>query len=486
MPRSVIDDLERWKRRLKCGAPVGLLPFLLVVCLLSSLSSSHPWVAFVTYFAWFASVFGSLFTWCHSIKVAAALTAAPVAKASRNTRAETRRMRESSEPMDPQRWKSLVEQPVLHLECEVLPVLSEGWGPSMALVGAGLVLIALSLFAAPARGGAFNVPFIAALVIVVFGPMYWLPFALAMEPAAASSKCARLEDDINALCGRDSCYVPGMMFLKHIKALNKDQGLGFVVGGHVVTKRTLKLLATGMYSAIAVFGPTLLGEVGLAASCSGGAQHAACDFGWTFADDACFKLFGTSNGVQGEPLGWADAEEACQEMGSQTHLASVTSEEQQRAVAHLASDASSHDVWIGLNDFAEEGSFVWSDDEPLEYANWNANAKGRPRPDANGVSLSMAAQDTWFNNPETDLHPYICAKKATPVAASGGFMLGCVGGHWLMGTPYKQVGSLSYLPPTIVYGIYSAKIYDQITPTKITLNETVTTPAECAALVHRP
>ena len=54
-----------------------------------------------------------------------------------------------------------------------------------------------------------------------------------------------------------------------------------------------------------------------------------------------------------------------------------------------------------------------------------------------------------------------------------------------MGTPYKQVDSLSYLPPTIVYGIYKQKIYEQITPTKIPLNETVTTPAECAALVKR-
>ena len=81
--------------------------------------------------------------------------------------------------------------------------------------------------------------------------------------------------------------------------------------------------------------------------------------------------------------------------------------------------------------------------------------------------------------------PFICAKEATPVFASGGEMDGCRGGRWVMGTPYKQVDSLSYLPPTIVHGIYKQKIYEQITPTKIPLNETATTPAECAALVHR-
>ena len=38
---------------------------------------------------------------------------------------------------------------------------------------------------------------------------------------------------------------------------------------------------------------------------------------------------------------------------------------------------------------------------------------------------------------------------------------------------------------TQVYGAYNAKLYDQITPTKAALNETVTTPAECATLVRR-
>lgn len=48
--------------------------------------------------------------------------------------------------------------------------------------------------------------------------------------------------------------------------------------------------------------------------------------------------------------------------------------------------------------------------------------------------------------------PYICARKATPTVASGGEMNGCAGERWVMGTPYKQnvVGSLGYLPPTIV------------------------------------
>ena len=80
-------------------------------------------------------------------------------------------------------------------------------------------------------------------------------------------------------------------------------------------------------------------------------------------------------------------------------------------------------------------------------------------------------------------HPYICNTKASPIVASGGNMLGCLDGHWVMGTPYKQ--QLNSIPQTIVYGIYEPSVYDRIAPTKIAINATVSTPAECAALVQR-
>lgn len=82
----------------------------------------------------------------------------------------------------------------------------------------------------------------------------------------------------------------------------------------------------------------------------GETQYAACDFGWTFADDACFKVFG--DGILGQPLGWADAEEACLKMGSQTHLTSVTSEEQ-------------HSSWCSTS-VAEPGWWL----QHMDWAQW--------------------------------------------------------------------------------------------------------------------
>merc|ERR1711969_422047 len=107
------------------------------------------------------------------------------------------------------------------------------------------------------------------------------PILLAYDPATTSGACARLEDDVNALCAMDLSFTRGLNLLKHLKALNKDQGLGFVIGGVVVTRRTLWLAVSAAYGLIATAGPALLGEVGLEPTCAG-AEHAACPFGWTY------------------------------------------------------------------------------------------------------------------------------------------------------------------------------------------------------------
>ena len=55
-----------------------------------------------------------------------------------------------------------------------------------------------------------------------------MPFVFAIDAASASSKCAKLEDEINAIRGEDPGFMRAMSFFKYVKALNKDQGLGCV------------------------------------------------------------------------------------------------------------------------------------------------------------------------------------------------------------------------------------------------------------------
>jgi hypothetical protein len=490
VPHVVVENLESSERALRHAVTALIVLITMFFVLITMLVVLSP-VELLKTFSFPAVIavwFATIGIWWYTLKVASALAASPVDAARRDARAEATRLRESGEPMDPERWRTLLEEPVLKLGRETLRTLSNGWGPSVLFVGAGLVLFALFWGLVFKHAGLFDTILTDALgfayqlicvaMVVSFG---LTPFLLAWEPAAVSSNCAKLEDDINDLYGEDQGFIRALNSLKYVQSLNKQQGLGFVVGGQVVTKRTLKILATGIYSAIVVFGPTLETELGLAGGSCGSAQHAACDFGWTFADDSCFKLFG--DGVLGVPLGWAAAEEACQAMGSQMHLASVTSEEQQRAVEHLSGNGG---VWIGLNDFGEEGSFAWSDDEPLEYNNWEPNDESQKGEDGgDGICLDEGSS-RWVDRDGATLYPYICAKKATPVAASGGEMNGCTDGRWVMGTPYKQPTSLGMrLAPTIVYGVYKARIYEEIVPRKIALNETITTAAECAAVVHR-
>ena len=53
-----------------------------------------------------------------------------------------------------------------------------------------------------------------------------LPFFLALDPASVSSKCARLEDDINAISTEDPGFTRAAVFVKSVQSTNKQQGLG--------------------------------------------------------------------------------------------------------------------------------------------------------------------------------------------------------------------------------------------------------------------
>ena len=64
-------------------------------------------------------------------------------------------------------------------------------------------------------------------------------------------------------------------------------------------------------------------------------------------------------------------------------------------------------------------------------------------------------------------------------------MIGCSGGHWVMGETYTASSTEVDLPPTTVFGIYGSNVYSVIQPVKIAMNETAPTAAACAALVHR-
>ena len=56
-------------------------------------------------------------------------------------------------------------------------------------------------------------------------------------------------------------------------------------------------------------------------------------------------------------------------------------------------------------------------------------------------------------------------------------MDGCIGGRWVMGTPFTQNASIA-LPATITFGAYESKLYETIQPVKVEIDAMVTTAAE--------
>jgi uncharacterized delta-60 repeat protein len=69
---------------------------------------------------------------------------------------------------------------------------------------------------------------------------------------------------------------------------------------------------------------------------------------------------------------WTNSESRAQALGG--HLATINDAVENQWVfdtfAHVGGVA--RDLWIGLNDAALEGTFVWADGEPLSYTNWSS------------------------------------------------------------------------------------------------------------------
>ncbi|HYD02478.1 MAG TPA: GC-type dockerin domain-anchored protein [Phycisphaerales bacterium] len=99
-----------------------------------------------------------------------------------------------------------------------------------------------------------------------------------------------------------------------------------------------------------------------------------------------------------EPSSWTEAEARAVELGG--HLATVRNDEENlfifTEVRSAAGGPGFRRLWIGLNDVAEEGTFVWSSGEPVTYTNWGG---GEPN-NANGTEHYV--QIPWFSQAWND------------------------------------------------------------------------------------
>ena len=128
-------------------------------------------------------------------------------------------------------------------------------------------------------------------------------------------------------------------------------------------------------------------------------------------------------GIVQQTLTWQDAEALAVSYGG--HLASVSS----LAENNFIYSHDGRDVWIGLNDAASEGNFVWSSGEPVTYTNWRS---GEP----NGSTLENYVIIRWEEGQWNDHHNpplmrSVIELDVAPVPEPSTLILAMLGASWV-------------------------------------------------------
>jgi hypothetical protein len=110
---------------------------------------------------------------------------------------------------------------------------------------------------------------------------------------------------------------------------------------------------------------------------------------------------------------WSDSEAFATSLGG--HLATIGDASENAFIyeTFTANGSVNRGLWIGLNDAASEGVFVWSSGEPVGYTNWGSALGGPPEPNnggSGGVDEDYAhilfpgdpRAGTWNDAPDVD------------------------------------------------------------------------------------
>ena len=305
-----------------------------------------------------------------------------------------------------------------------------------------------------------------------------------------------------------------------LSLMNGERGIGFTVFGNVVDKNYLARVVVGLWTVFSVLGPIIIDNVAVTMPANSGARMALCDYGWVkdATSGRCYRMWTEA------PVAWTEALSMCRQHGAE--LAKIESDSQDSIVRALVASAEAQHggstkwaqivhvdgAWIGLSDRTSEASFYWSDGDALHqdtYTNWfsdqpdNGDQEGSCDQGSGDDCVLMSTMG-WQDEGCTtmggkagepgELHGvsgcypaergFVCSYDAQPTVASGGTMLGCKGGGWVMGRPHSN----SSLPPTAVYrGVYPPQLVNSSMAKTRTLSQSLhstPTPAHCVGLVR--
>ncbi|XP_077183498.1 CD209 antigen-like protein C [Paroedura picta] len=108
-----------------------------------------------------------------------------------------------------------------------------------------------------------------------------------------------------------------------------------------------------------------------------------CPDGWLLNRGQCYYF-------NENPKHWSGAKKDCEDKASL--LVSINDPAEQ---AFLQATKKTADYWIGLHDMKNENTFVWLDNSPLTYTNWNL---GEPNNYGTGEDCGMIQKDGYWND----------------------------------------------------------------------------------------
>ncbi len=112
-----------------------------------------------------------------------------------------------------------------------------------------------------------------------------------------------------------------------------------------------------------------------------------------------------------EGLPWEEARDACEDSGY--HLATIDQDRENRSLARALEDYGDHETyWIGYNDVAVDGDWVWEDGSPSRFEYWNW-ATGEPNGGTGENCAMMYVQfydwhGRWNDESCTSGKRYVC------------------------------------------------------------------------------
>jgi len=152
-------------------------------------------------------------------------------------------------------WDALVVPELLKLINVTLPALSGGWGDGLLVLWEVCWMIALAIFARFLDTGVTK--YVGMSVI-------WacMPLGLAADVASASSDCDTIKDEQNKKRADSKCdiHVGAKLMACEtlLDRLNDGGGLGFVAGGKVIDKKTLRQIFAEVIAFLVVAVPVIL------------------------------------------------------------------------------------------------------------------------------------------------------------------------------------------------------------------------------------